>query len=48
MYLRNSFEALLSESEIKVLAVMGQKGMCTLSSRGALFRRDSSYELLVY
>lgn len=26
VYLRNSFEALLSESEIKVLAVVGQEG----------------------
>lgn len=41
------FEALLSESEIKVLAVVGQEGTGTLSSYGALFRRDSSYELLV-
>lgn len=48
VYLTNSFEALLSESEIKVLAVMGQEGMCALSSCGALFCHYSSYELLVY
>lgn len=47
VYLRNSFEALLSESEIKVLAVVGQEGTHTLSSYGALLCRDSSYELLV-
>lgn len=46
--LTNSFEALLSESEIKVLAVMGQEGMCALNSCGALFCHYSSYELLVY
>lgn len=47
VYLRNSSEALLSESEIKVLAVVGQEGTHTLSSYGALFCHDSSYELLV-
>lgn len=47
VYLRNSFEALLSESEIKVLAVVGQEGTHTLSSYRALFCHDSSYELLV-
>lgn len=47
-YLRKSFEALLSESEIKVLAVVGQEGTRTLSSDGALFCHDSFYELWVY
>lgn len=47
VYLRNSFEALLSESEIKVLAVVGQEGTHTLSSYRALFCHESSYELLV-
>lgn len=47
VYLRNSFEALLSESEIKVLAVVGQEGSTCWAHNGALFCRDSSYELLV-
>lgn len=48
VYLRNSFEALLSESEIKVLPVVGQEGTRMLSSYGALFCHDYFYDLLVY
>lgn len=48
VYLKNSFKALLSESEIKVLPVAGQEGTRMLSSYGALFCHDYFYDLLVY